>query len=41
MKDRKGKDLDGRRGSDELESVEEGETVIKIYCMRKRICVKY
>jgi hypothetical protein len=35
MRDRKGVDLRGRRYGKEVGGVEEGETIIKIYYMRK------
>ena len=35
MRDRKGVDLDGRDGGEELGGVEGEETVICVYCMRK------
>ena len=36
MRDRKGVDLDGRRGGEELGGVEGGETIIRIYYVRKK-----
>lgn len=36
MTDRKGGDLDGKGGSQKLGRVEGGETVIRIYYMRKK-----
>lgn len=35
MRDGKGTDLDGREVGEELRGVGGGETVIRIYCMRK------
>lgn len=35
IRDRKGADLDERRGREELGEVERGETVLRLYCMRK------
>ena len=35
MRDRKGVDPDGRGGREKLGGVEEVDTVIRIYCMRK------
>jgi hypothetical protein len=37
MRDSKAVDLDRRRGREELEGVEGGETIIWIYYMRKKI----
>ena len=37
MRDRKGVDLDGRDGGEELGGVEGEETVIRIYYVRKNI----
>lgn len=36
MRDRRGVDPEGRGGEEELGPVEEGETVIWIYCMEKK-----
>lgn len=35
MRDRKGVDSDSRGGKEDLGAIEGGETVIKIYCMKK------
>jgi hypothetical protein len=35
MRDKKGVDLDGRRGGEELGGVEGGETIIRIYYVEK------
>jgi hypothetical protein len=37
MRDRKGLDLKGRKGREGLGGVGGGETIIRIYCMRKRV----
>jgi hypothetical protein len=37
MRDRKGMDLNGRGGGEELGGSEGGETVIEIYYVRKKI----
>ena len=37
MRDRKVVDLERRRGGEELGGVDEGETVIRIYCIKKGI----
>lgn len=36
MRGKKGMDLEGKRGGEELGGVEEGETVIRVYCMVKQ-----
>lgn len=35
MKDRKGMDTEGRRGEEELAGAKAGETIIRLYCLRK------
>lgn len=37
MRERKGVDLEERGGKEELGGIEEGETIISIYCVRKNI----
>lgn len=37
MRDRKGVDADGRRDGEELRGIEEGEIIIRLYCMKKNV----
>lgn len=39
MRARKGVDLDGREGGEELQRVEGGKTVFRLYCLRKESMV--
>lgn len=40
VRDRKGMDLEGRGGVEELRGEEEGETIIRMFCMRKESSIK-
>lgn len=40
MRDRKGVDADGRRDGEELRGIEEGEIIIRLYCMKKMFSIK-
>lgn len=40
VRDRKGMDLERRGGVEELRGEEEGETIIRMFCMRKESSIK-